>query len=103
MSRNNISGAFERALERWHFGAMHACSSMGRGAFGPLRTVDTLFHKANRARFYKDGNLVAFPGLDLMALLSGMNEKTLRRHLDRLEKAGWCGFNSDITEPTFIS
>ncbi len=42
----------------------------------------------NRALFHRDGSLVAFPGLDLLALWLGVNEKTVRRGINKLEEAG---------------
>ena len=88
MSRSNIKGALERARQRWHFGAIYICRRMGRGATGALQTAGLLVEHTSRALFHRHGHLVAFPGLDLLALLAGVNEKTIRRSIDRLEEAG---------------
>src|SRR6516164_4798898 len=88
MSRSNIKGALERARQRWHFGAIYICRRMGRGATGALQTAGLLVEHTSRALFHRHGHLVAFPGLDLLALLAGVNEKTVRRSIDRLEEAG---------------
>jgi hypothetical protein len=80
MSHNdNARGAFERARARWHFGMAYVCRRMGRGSGGALQAAVLLIEHTNRALFYRDGALVAFPALDLLALLAGVNEKTIRR------------------------
>jgi DNA-binding MarR family transcriptional regulator len=61
---------------------------MGRGAAGALQAAVLLIEHTNRALFYRDGALVAFPALDLLALLAGVNEKTIRRSINKLEGAG---------------
>jgi hypothetical protein len=89
MSHNhNTQGAFERARTRWHFGMAYVCRRMGRGAAGALQAAVLLIEHTNRALFYRDGVLVAFPALDLLALLAGVNEKTIRRSINKLEGAG---------------
>ena len=88
MSPSNIKGALERARQRWHFGAIYICRRMGRGATGALQAAGLLVEHTSRALFHRDGHLVAFPALDLLALLAGINEKTIRRSIDRLEEAG---------------
>jgi hypothetical protein len=89
MSHNdNARGAFERARARWHFGMAYVCRRMGRGAAGALQAAVLLIEHTNRALFYRDGALVAFPALDLLALLAGVNEKTIRRSINKLEGAG---------------
>jgi len=88
MSESNIKGVFERACRRWHFGAIYICPRMGRGATGALQIAGLLVEHTSRALFHREGRLVAFPGLHLLALLAGVNEKTMRRAIDRLEEAG---------------
>ena len=38
--------------------------------------------------FYRDGDLIAFPSLDRLALFASVDEKTIRNGRDRLEAAG---------------
>jgi hypothetical protein len=87
-SRSNVSGAFERARQRWHFAVIYVSRGMGRGATGALQTAGLLVEYSSRALFHRDGHLVAFPGLDLLAMLAGVNEKTIRRAMGKLEQAG---------------
>jgi hypothetical protein len=86
--KNNIRGAFERARQRWHFAAIYVCGRMGRGATTVLQTSGLLVEHTSRALFYRDGVLVAFPGLDLLALWLGVNEKTVREVIKKLVDAG---------------
>jgi hypothetical protein len=88
MSNSNIKGEFERALQRWHVGAMYLCRRMGRAANSAHHAAGLLEKYASRELFYRDGQLVAFPALDLLALLAGVNEKTIRRGIEKLEQAG---------------
>jgi DNA-binding MarR family transcriptional regulator len=85
---SNSKGAFERARQQWKFGAVYICRRMGRAATGALTAVAHLEEFTSRALFYRDGHLVAFPALDLLALRAGVNEKTMRRNINKLEEAG---------------
>jgi len=87
-SRSNVSGAFERARQKWHFAVIYISRGMGRGATGALQTAGLLVEYTSRALFHRNGDLVAFPGLDLLAMLAGVNEKTIRRAMGKLEQAG---------------
>jgi len=88
MSRSNSKGAFERARQRWIFAVVYVCRRMGRGATGAFQAAILLVEYTNRALFLRDADLVAFPALDLLALRAGVNEKTMRRAIDKLEEAG---------------
>ena len=88
MSKSNSSGAFERARQRWHFGIAYLCRRLGRGATGALQASVLLVEHTNRALFYGDGYLVAFPSLDRLALLAGVSERTMRRAINKLEQIG---------------
>ncbi len=88
MSGSNIKGAFERALTRWHFAANYVCRRMGRGSMSAVQAALGLREHASRALYHRDGNLIAFPGLETIALWLGVSEKTARRGINRLEEAG---------------
>ena len=88
MKGNNSKGAFERARQRWLFAAMYVCRRLGRGATGAIHVAGLLVEHTSRELFYSDGDLIAFPSLDRLALFAKVDEKTVRNGRDRLEAAG---------------
>jgi hypothetical protein len=86
---SNGRGIFERARQRWHIGAIFMCRRMGRGSSRALQVAGLLREYASREKFFEpNGGLVTFTGLDFLAILAGVNEKTIRRALVDLEKIG---------------
>jgi hypothetical protein len=61
---------------------------MGRGASRALQVAGLLREFASRADFDASGCLLTFIGLDLLALLAGTNEKTIRRAIADLQNGG---------------
>jgi hypothetical protein len=53
-----------------------------------LVVIAELVEHTSREKFEHEGHLVAFPALDLLALLTGMNEKTVRRAMGGLAEVG---------------
>jgi hypothetical protein len=67
---------------------MYIARRMGRGAARALQVAGLMREFASRAEFDAAGCLVTFIGLDLLAVLAGTNEKTIRRAIADLQNAG---------------
>ena len=80
---------FERAIQRWHIGALYITDSMGRGGAGAAHLVGLIREYASREDFFNpDGGLLSFAGQDFLGILAGRDERTIRRRFRSLEKAG---------------
>jgi len=80
---------FERACQRWHIGALYVARRMGRGGCRAAQVIGLLQEYASRDDFFDpNGGLLSFAGLDFLALLAGVNEKTIRRTINDLEAVG---------------
>jgi DNA-binding MarR family transcriptional regulator len=88
-SREKTIGEFERAREQWSLAVRYMTKKVGRGASRAMLVAWPLVEKANREEFDLHHWLVAWPGLDYLALMmGGANEKTVRRAIESLEAAG---------------
>lgn len=79
---------FERATQRWHIGALYVARRMGRGGMRAAQLVGLLKEYASRDDFFSDRGLLSFAGHDFLAILAGVNEKTIRRTFGDLEAVG---------------
>jgi len=85
---NYNSGAFERAKDEWNCALIYLTGDLGRIALNVMRVGNMMAMHANRKEFYEHDQLVAFPSLDRLAFMLGLNEKTVRRARNKLVELG---------------
>jgi hypothetical protein len=85
---SNINGEFERAKDQWNCALLQMTADLGRGAVNVLRVGNMMVMHSNRKEFYEHHQLVAYPGLDRLAFMLGLNEKTVRRARNKLVELG---------------
>jgi hypothetical protein len=88
MSGSNSKGRFERACDEWASALIYMGGDLGRGGLNVCRVGMLMLMHTSRAMFFKDGDLVAFPSLERLAFMAGLNEKTVRRAIKELVKLG---------------
>jgi hypothetical protein len=91
MSESNSKGMFERAQNKWLCAVIYSARHLKCRAdrVNSVRNVaDLMLMHTSRAMFFKAGDLVAFPSLQRLAFMAGLNEKTVRRAIDDLVGLG---------------
>jgi hypothetical protein len=88
MSQSNSKGMFERAKDRWNCALIYMTEDLGRCGINVFRVGSYLLMHTNRSQFYRHEHLVAFPSLERLAYMLRLNEKTVRRALERLVSLG---------------
>jgi Replication protein C N-terminal domain len=91
MTKSNSKGMFERAKDRWLCAVICMAPHLKCRAdrVNSIRNVaDLMLMHTSRAKFFKDGDLVAFPSHQRLAFMAGLNEKTVRRAIDDLVELG---------------
>lgn len=88
MSKSNSKGMFERACDQWCCALIYMMRDLGRGGLNVSRVGMLMLLHTSRAMFFESGALAAFPSLQRLAFMAGLNEKTVRRALKELAKLG---------------
>ena len=87
-NKSNSKGAFERARDQWNCALIYMTQDLGRGGLNVSVIGALMLMHTSRSGFYRVAHLMAFPSLQRLAFMAGLNEKTVRRVLKELIRLG---------------